>query len=150
MQRSGFTMIELIFVIVILGILASVAIPRLTATRDDAQVSTVAKNTQQMISDIMSYRAAQGNIPGNDDPTNANLQTMTSVIDVDNFTGDGAGDLTISIGDNNCTSLDVNSTHMTLTNDSVTGSCEDLNDILGVPAVNDTREYQMGGQGISR
>ncbi len=34
--KPAFTMLELVFVIVILGILASVAIPRLVATRDDA------------------------------------------------------------------------------------------------------------------
>jgi len=34
--RPAFTMIELIFVIVILGILSAVAIPRLAASRDDA------------------------------------------------------------------------------------------------------------------
>ena len=37
-KRTAFTMIELVFVIVILGILAAVAIPRLAATRDDAQI----------------------------------------------------------------------------------------------------------------
>lgn len=34
--RPAFTMIEIIFAIVIIGILASIAIPRLAATRDDA------------------------------------------------------------------------------------------------------------------
>ncbi len=35
-MKKAFTMIELVFVIVIIGILASVAIPRLAVTRDDA------------------------------------------------------------------------------------------------------------------
>ena len=38
-SKKAFTMIELVFVIVIIGILASVAIPRLAATRDDAEIT---------------------------------------------------------------------------------------------------------------
>ena len=39
-------MIELIFVIVIIGILAAVAIPKLAATRDDAKISNIISNAR--------------------------------------------------------------------------------------------------------
>ena len=60
MKRSGFTMIELIFVIVILGILAAVAIPKLAATRTDAGVSKLATNVSTLVSDFGAYWTSQG------------------------------------------------------------------------------------------
>ena len=53
-------MIELIFVIVILGILASVAIPKLAATRDDAEVSRAAANIRTLVTDLGAYYTAKG------------------------------------------------------------------------------------------
>jgi len=38
-SKKAFSLIELVFVIIIIGILASVAIPRLAATRDDAFIA---------------------------------------------------------------------------------------------------------------
>ena len=59
-MKKGFTMIELIFVIVILGILASVAIPRLAATRTDAEISATVANLRTLLNDVASYYAVKG------------------------------------------------------------------------------------------
>ena len=53
-------MIELIFVIVILGILASVAIPRLAATREDAEISAAVANLRTLVNDATAYYTVKG------------------------------------------------------------------------------------------
>ncbi len=60
-MRKGFTMVELIFVIVIIGILAGVAIPKLAATRDDAKQSALMANTRICINDLVGGYKGLGN-----------------------------------------------------------------------------------------
>lgn len=64
MKRTAFTMIELIFVIVVLGILAAIAIPKFAATRDDAQMAKGRSDVAAIRSAIVSERQTrllQGN-----------------------------------------------------------------------------------------
>ncbi|MCI6344088.1 MAG: type II secretion system GspH family protein [Campylobacter sp.] len=86
-MKKGFTMIELIFVIVILGILASVAIPRLAATREDAEISAAVANLRTLVSDATAYYTVKGsfNTTGGtaakwSDITNVPLEGATKVV----------------------------------------------------------------------
>ena len=77
-MKKGFTMIELIFVIVILGILAAVAIPKLAATRDDAEIAKTATNIQTLVADLGSYYTSQGEFASNSDIKEA-VKKMSNV-----------------------------------------------------------------------
>jgi len=58
--REAFTMIELIFVIVIIGVLVGVAIPKLAATRTDALISVKAQNIMTGTNEIAAYAMSNG------------------------------------------------------------------------------------------
>ena len=60
MTKSGFTMIEIIFVIIILGVLASVVIPTLSATRTDSMKVTLLDNLRTCILEISAGYTATG------------------------------------------------------------------------------------------
>ena len=59
-MKKAFTMIELIFIIVIIGILAVVAIPKLSSTTDDAKAIVEVNKIANCINDIAtSYTATE-------------------------------------------------------------------------------------------
>ena len=106
-MKKGFTMIELIFVIVILGILASVAIPRLASTREDAEISALVANIRTLISDAASYYAVKGEFAGAkwSDITNVPVRTgdRKPASDSQVITGSAyGGDVYLTTGDINC------------------------------------------------
>ena len=87
-SKKAFTMIELIFVIVILGILAAVAVPRLAATRNDANVATAAQNIMTAAGEIASYAVSNGGVVGDlsvmSNAISSMLATGIAVLDIGN------------------------------------------------------------------
>ncbi len=73
--RAGFTMIELVFVIVVIGILASIAVPKFAATRDDAIIAK-ARSTVATIRTGMATLRQKNILEGN--MTNLSVDNITT------------------------------------------------------------------------
>lgn len=58
-KKNAFTMIELVFVIVVLGILAAIAVPKFSATRDDAVIAKGRSNVAAIRSGIITERQSR-------------------------------------------------------------------------------------------
>ena len=81
-NERGFTLIELILVIVVLGIMAALAIPKFLDMRGDAKKSAVQGSLGGVRSAVANYRASQvvkGLTP--ELPTLASVTDGTSVLD---------------------------------------------------------------------
>ena len=63
-ERRGFTLIEVLIVVVILGILAATVLPQFASTNDEAKESAVVQSLQTLRSQIQLYRFQhEGNLP---------------------------------------------------------------------------------------
>ena len=93
-SKKAFSLIELVFVIVIIGILASVAIPRLAATRDDAEI-TNARVTVASIRNALAMERQKRILRGE-------FKVLTAVGDSTNVFGnfyDADGDTGVAVLD---------------------------------------------------
>ncbi|MDD5773177.1 MAG: prepilin-type N-terminal cleavage/methylation domain-containing protein [bacterium] len=62
-KERGYTLVELIFVIFIIGILASIAVPNFLTARDKARIAAGKGNLNIIIKGINMYFAEYGNYP---------------------------------------------------------------------------------------
>ena len=104
-MKKGFTMIELIFVIVILGILASVAVPRLAGTKADAEISAAVANLRTLLSDAASYYAVKGEFTEGADGVKWSEITNVPLENADTQAVNGKGYLIV--GDEKCIEVTV-------------------------------------------
>ena len=161
-MKKAFTMIELIFVIVIIGILAAVAIPKLSATRDDAKIANIIANARTLSRDATSYYTSQG-------PTVWSTAKATTVSSVPAFTDAACSTYVTSADDiqdlfyicdelngNPCLLLDINTTAINIlaTSAGISGICDG---VIGDPAIigmtggaDRNKTIVLGGAGVVR
>ncbi len=65
-NKKGFTLVELIVVIAVLGILASLAVPKFVGIQDDAKEKVDAQNLKMIQNVVEIYRAENGELPDTD------------------------------------------------------------------------------------
>lgn len=127
-------MIELIFVIVILGILAVIAIPKMAATRNDARIAATSQSIATAATEIASYAISQGVVE-------TDMSKMSQVIQTLIGRGDATQpDMNVTIvnfkmgGINDCIALEVDDggmdANLTVSYPGVFGdpSCDRLRD----------------------
>ncbi|QKG29569.1 MULTISPECIES: type II secretion system protein [unclassified Campylobacter] len=144
-MKRAFTMIELIFVIVFLAVLAAVAIPRLAATRDDAEIAKGASNLSILIMDLSSYYTSVGEFKSDikwKNITNVNLLLDNSGSAIDNTTSINT-DVFLSVKNKGCSKISVSDGIVTVSNIGTSNDtiCVAFNEVKSVKKLTKTHKF---------
>lgn len=110
--KKGFSLIELIFVIVVVGIIAAVAVPKLLDSRNSAIVTTIQQDIKTITNAVQSYAMLNNSITNISDAVNINTSTW-NVSDKEVFFPESATStddacVSISIVDNKTLEIKIN------------------------------------------
>ncbi len=87
LQEQGFTLVELLIVVVILAILAGILVPQFSSATDDAKLSSLDATLSNTRSAIELYKQQHGHYPGSKTAVGANCAAGPA-----GTTGTGAAD----------------------------------------------------------
>jgi len=90
MKRKGFTLVEILIVVIILGILAAIVIPQFSEASDDARLSSLVSDLQTLRSQLELYRVQHNSYPDGADSTAWKAQ-LTGQTDINGDTGTDYG-----------------------------------------------------------
>ncbi|HZZ44640.1 MAG TPA: prepilin-type N-terminal cleavage/methylation domain-containing protein [Tepidisphaeraceae bacterium] len=90
-NRKGFTLVEILIVVIILGILAAIVIPQFTNASSDARQSSMTSQLQTIRSQLELYKMQHGDLY----PTTDGKSTAATFTNWDRLTGKTDADGTI-------------------------------------------------------
>lgn len=101
-MQKAFSVVEFSFMILILSILASVAVSKFSAIKDDAEVIKAASDLSTAVTDIATYYIVNGEF-------NDNLHAMTEAVDENGhiFANKNISCVSISVPDKNAREFNV-------------------------------------------
>ena len=86
--KSGFTLVEILIVVVILGILAAIVIPQFTSASTEAKESALVSNLQSMRSQIELYKIHHNDeLPGDSANSSVGVDFVTAMTSKTNQDG---------------------------------------------------------------
>ncbi len=77
-MKRGFTLVEILIVVVILGILAAIVVPQFTQASSQAKLNSLCSNLQSLRSQIELYKVQHNDNPPTDASTFTAQMTQTS------------------------------------------------------------------------
>ncbi|MCK5294818.1 MAG: type II secretion system protein [Arcobacteraceae bacterium] len=119
LNKKAFSLIELIFTVVIIGIISTVAIPKLMSINSKANVSTIKQDTNSIISAIQSYYIVNNKIDKISDAISINPSVWS------------VADKTVKYMQNEeeCINITIATDNLTITMDETSSAmCQELKD----------------------
>ena len=105
--EKGFTLVEILIVVVILGILAAIVIPQFTGASTEAKESSLMSDLQAVRSQVQMYKIQRNdNLPGTDSSGDF-VTAMTTATDQDGVAGGRFGPYMQKIPPNPFSTADV-------------------------------------------
>lgn len=90
MKRTGFTLVEILIVVIVLGILAAIVIAQFSEATDDAKLSAMCRDLQTVRSQLERYRLEHDSYPDGADSDAWTVQ-LTQMTDIDGAAGTDYG-----------------------------------------------------------